>query len=446
MNAVVQCLSTIDVFSSYLSKLPTVDSKNFVFRRRSAALSPGVGSLSPTPSTTNGTSGVNGGADCRLSLPVLGSQPETRLRRKRDLAQLLPTSSEKDSLVLEELRKVIVELIGTNTKTISPDSLLACVWRIVPSFRGHQQQDAHEFMRFLLDRLHTELAQIQPSSKIKSPYPFSTAISSNDFGSSSPTETTIFGRLTIVAAIFGGLLQSDVACHVCNNVSIKRDPFLDLSLDIPIPKDKIEEANNLTCRLADCFSSFTDLEELSESEHFYCPSCRKRQPSTKKFTIKRLPNVLCVHLKRFWWNGVNRIKLDTFVDCPLRCFDLSKYVISEQRCTRLSMANNDSSYDLSAFIVHHGSGTGSGHFTTFAQRDGEWFHFNDSTVRSASLEDVRSAKAYILFYVRQNIRIPPALLLNSCNEITERLTNGKTQMVNGTPTGRRNRSSSRHSM
>lgn len=363
MNAVVQSLSSIDHFAAYVTKLPAMDAKNFVFRRRQSVAGQ---SLSPTAPSN----GVNGGADGSRLPPVLHidssytpiSLPETRLRRKRDQSRLHPSdpnnpnAENQDSLVIEELRKVLLSLSDKSLRTISPDALFSAIWRVVPSFRGHQQQDAHEFMRFLLDRLHTELAQLQPTNRSKPYVSVSSALSSSDFGGSSPNDASMFGRLTIIAAIFGGLLQSDVACHVCNTVSVKRDPFLDLSLDIPIPKDQLLAANSLTCRLVDCFTSFTELEELSESEHFCCPMCRKRQPSTKKFTIKRLPNVLCIHLKRFWWNGTNRIKLDTYVDFPLRCLDMSKYVLTEQRCTRLSAANSDSHYDLASVIVHHGSG------------------------------------------------------------------------------------------
>ena len=55
-------------------------------------------------------------------------------------------------------------------------------------FRGYQQQDAHEFMRYLLDKLHTELTQALKS------------------------RTSEEAENTIVSDIFGGVLQSDVSC------------------------------------------------------------------------------------------------------------------------------------------------------------------------------------------------------------------------------------------
>lgn len=41
----------------------------------------------------------------------------------------------------------------------------------------------------------------------------------------------------------------------------------------------------------DCLSSFTKLEELADSELYLCHSCKCKQRSTKRFWIRRLPNV-----------------------------------------------------------------------------------------------------------------------------------------------------------
>ena len=39
------------------------------------------------------------------------------------------------------------------------------------------------------------------------------------------------------------------------------------------------------CTLADCFESFIALEHLGDSELYFCPTCKKRQRSTKKFWV-----------------------------------------------------------------------------------------------------------------------------------------------------------------
>lgn len=51
---------------------------------------------------------------------------------------------------------------------------------------------------------------------------------------------------------------------------------------------------------------FLKVEELAETELYYCNSCKCKQKSTKRFWIRRLPNVLCLHIKRFRWSNFFR--------------------------------------------------------------------------------------------------------------------------------------------
>ena len=56
-----------------------------------------------------------------------------------------------------ELRAVLRTLESGRYEAFPPCDLLKSVWKLVPAFAGNEQQDAHEFMRFLLDRLKKEL-------------------------------------------------------------------------------------------------------------------------------------------------------------------------------------------------------------------------------------------------------------------------------------------------
>nr|CAD7424199.1 unnamed protein product [Timema monikensis] len=347
MNAVLQSLSNIQEFCHYIKQLPSLE---------------------------NSGVGVNG----------------RRIYHSRSYREM------NEALMAEELRKVLINLSQGGSKgAISPESLFLVIWKVVPRFRGYQQQDAHEFLRYMLDRLHTELLHLLPDFTLKdNPY-----ISLGHKSTSS-----------IVTTVFGGTLQSEVRCLNCSSESKKHDPFLDLSLDIPEKfqyqkKSKDGEDTTPTCNIADCLTSFIEVEELADTELYYCNNCKSKQKSTKRFWIRRLPNVLCLHLKRFRWNNFFRTKIDTNILFPVTALDMSQFVLSNLHETRRS-GTGSNLYDLAAVIVHHGSGAGSGHYTAFAVNDGQWFHFNDSTVRPTELQVVAKCKPYILFYIRREFRLP----------------------------------------
>ncbi|KAL0271487.1 UNVERIFIED_CONTAM: hypothetical protein PYX00_008567 [Menopon gallinae] len=302
-----------------------------------------------------------------------------------------------DELIAEELRKVLISLNqGDSKEAISPNELFSAIWKVVPRFRGYQQQDAHEFLRYMLDRLHTELLSLLPDETLRD---------------SQYISLDHKGRSSIVTSVFGGTLQSEVRCLNCFTESKKHDPFLDLSLDIPdkylYGQKKNKDIDEILppCTIADCLTSFIEVEELAETELYYCNNCKSKQRSTKRFWIRRLPNVLCLHLKRFRWNSHFRTKIDTEIVFPTTALDMSQFVLSNIHETRQSGAGTNL-YDLAAVIVHHGSGVGCGHYTAFAINDGEWFHFNDSTVRPTGQATVAKCKPYILFYIRREFTLP----------------------------------------
>ncbi|KAI1235044.1 Ubiquitin carboxyl-terminal hydrolase 3, partial [Lamprotornis superbus] len=301
------------------------------------------------------------------------------------------TRSQGDNNVslVEEFRKTLCALWQGSQTAFSPESLFYVVWKIMPNFRGYQQQDAHEFMRYLLDHLHLELqGGFNGVSR--------SVILQENSNLSASNKCCINGASTVVTAIFGGILQNEVNCLICGTESRKFDPFLDLSLDIPSQfrnkRTKNQESGPM-CTLRDCLRSFTDLEELDETELYMCHKCKKKQKSTKKFWIQKLPKVLCLHLKRFHWTAYLRNKVDTYVEFPLRGLDMKCYLLEPENSGPESCL-----YDLVAVVVHHGSGVGSGHYTAYAAHEGRWFHFNDSTVTLTDEETVGKAKAYILFY------------------------------------------------
>lgn len=168
MNSVLQSLSNIEEFSLYFNALPSLET----------AKSP--------------------------------QQQPKRVYYSRSLKE-----SVSDANVSEELRKVLINLsqAGDGLKAISPESLFGVIWKVVPWFRGHKQQDAHEFLRYMLDRLHTELQYVKtpsdPSNSAQKPskeWNGNEGISLTKDSNGSPLQN----KSSIVTNVFGGTLQSEV--------------------------------------------------------------------------------------------------------------------------------------------------------------------------------------------------------------------------------------------
>ncbi|KAM9313396.1 ubiquitin carboxyl-terminal hydrolase 15 isoform 2-T2 [Gastrophryne carolinensis] len=148
-------------------------------------------------------------------------------------------------------------------------------------------------------------------------------------------------------------------------------------------------------KLKDCIELFTTKEKLGAEDPWYCPHCKEHQQATKKLDLWSLPPVLVVHLKRFSYSRYMRDKLDTLVDFPISDLDMSKFLINPNA--------GPCRYNLIAVSNHYG-GMGGGHYTAFAKNkdDGKWYYFDDSSVSTASEDQIVSKAAYVLFYQRQD--------------------------------------------
>jgi ubiquitin carboxyl-terminal hydrolase 9/13 len=112
--------------------------------------------------------------------------------------------------------------------------------------------------------------------------------------------------------------------------------FLDLSIDI-------EQNSSVTA----CLRQFSASEMLCQRNKFFCDSCCGLQEAEKRMKIKRLPNVLALHLKRFKYQEElgKYVKLNYRVAFPfeLRLFN-----------TVDDAVDMDRRYELYAIVVHIG--------------------------------------------------------------------------------------------
>ncbi|KAF5357435.1 hypothetical protein D9757_013329 [Collybiopsis confluens] len=275
--------------------------------------------------------------------------------------------------------------------TVAPSAFIEQLRRANELFRSTMHQDAHEFFNYLLNKIVEEVeeerkAQQQGSGSAED-------LSNSIITFASKATPTTNGDLTLVHKLFEGTLTSETRCLTCETVTSRDESFIDLSIDI-------EENSSVTA----CLRQFSASEMLCQRNKFFCDSCCELQEAEKRMKIKKLPNVLALHLKRFkYQEDVNKyIKLAYRVAFPLQ-LRLFNTVDEAEDADRL--------YNLFAIVVHLGTGPHHGHYISIIKSLGsQWLVFDDDNVYPITEKDIpkyygdsNSGSAYVLYYEAADI-------------------------------------------
>ncbi|VAI48184.1 unnamed protein product [Triticum turgidum subsp. durum] len=228
-------------------------------------------------------------------------------------------------------------------------------------FRPGQQEDAHEFLRCLLDNLHK--CTLDPKSKGK---------------------LSSFDEESIVKQVFGGRLKSLLTCRDCGHCSETFEPFLDLSLEI----DQVDD-------LVAALESFTKVEQVGDDENkLTCESCKVQVCKDKRLVLDKAPDVIAFQLKRFTTLDNSIEKIDKHVAYPSE-LDLKPFHNNPDK--------EELMYDLYGVVEHSGLPNYGHYVCTIRSSPSTWHLMNDSNVDSITETCALNQEAYILFYVRQGM-------------------------------------------
>ena len=122
--------------------------------------------------------------------------------------------------------------------SFSPGQLFQQVVRQAPRFRGMQQQDSHELLRYLMDGLRSEEQKRQKSAILKN-FGLTEKTDPKSVAKCLRRKLRVYGRQanhTLLDRIFSGQLVSTIVCEECHHSSRRYEQFLDISL--PVVEDK----------------------------------------------------------------------------------------------------------------------------------------------------------------------------------------------------------------
>ncbi|OAQ90356.1 ubiquitin C-terminal hydrolase [Purpureocillium lilacinum] len=256
--------------------------------------------------------------------------------------------------------------------------------------RGHQQ-DAEEFLGFLLQSLDDECTHVMSSSQANDSETASVDLTASQSSADPSGDWLEVGRKqraavtrssgsnssTPITKIFGGLLRSEFRVPGLKD-SITTEPYQPLQLDIGSPDVR---------NVVDALRGLTRPERLQGD--FNSPR-GKDVIATKQVFIESLPPVLILHLKRFQFDaeGHGTIKIWKKVGYPLE-LEIPREALSRQK--RQTMGDGAMpKYKLISVVYHHGKNASGGHYTVDVRRqDGqEWIRMDDTVLRRVRSDDV----------------------------------------------------------
>jgi ubiquitin C-terminal hydrolase len=289
---------------------------------------------------------LNSALQCLMRLPPLNdSLDDTKVAKT--------TPAQHFFHEYNDLRRMALD---NNNCTISPALFRHAVQLYAKhkknsDFAGAHQNDAAEFVQFVLHGIHEALARKEDFDSI----PVDNEIEKKCVDMMKVTFSKEFSDMV---HLFYGIQLS------CIKDNITPESFLTLNLPIP---------NNATT-LSDCMKAYLADETI---EGWQNEKTGKLETVKKTVRFFRLPTVMFLCLKRFSSNGR---KNDQYIDIPQE-YELQGVM-----------------YTFQCGCYHQGS-LNSGHYTAIVNMSGKWVVVDDDSTYAA--QNI-SKNAYCLFYLRQN--------------------------------------------
>lgn len=285
----------------------------------------------------------------------------------------------------------LIKNIWEQNTLLKPRSFLSIVSKLIPSYKVGTQQDSHEFLTQLLQLIHSGICyQIEVGIKgeITNESDRLMVESINQW------KLHFENNYSVIIDSFYGMTSNLISCQHCNHSSRTFEPFSCISLPIP----------DTPCHLIECLHNYFSVQSTISDYTCEKENCKKLGTCSKETQLWMLPNYIIITFKRF--NNKNK-KITTKINFLNKEMNNSLSEHFDLDLTPFICPNKQDSnkyiYSLYAVNCHTGD-TGGGHYYSYIKNvDGKFYMMNDANVTLASIDDICSDTAYILFYYRKFI-------------------------------------------
>ena len=288
-------------------------------------------------------------------------------------------------------KNIIVNINDTtDNKTLSNKEFIRMNYELAEHFGydylfNGDQNDPHEFMAYLLDKLHD-------SKKISKKMSNFNNLELDDYTKLYYTnyKSTYENNYSLFVKNFYYYVLTAIQCNKCKHISNAVSPSDILCLSIPdefLNKSIIN--TNLT--IYNCLNDMFKVENIQ----YKCEKCNNYENNIMEKQILTKTKTLILKIKRYYTLGNRIVKNNQNVKYPI-VLNMKPYIVGD------SLLN----YELYG-IINHVGGLNSGHYYSFIRKyneknnkfDKQWYCCNDSQITEISNEEaLTSENAYILFY------------------------------------------------